>query len=156
MPYEQYAEFIYHELPTTTKYRFAEVEMSEALKSLRALFKYDTSRTNKAEIMLYNMLVPNMRKYEINEPRFLEAMNNPFFRKPRPDEMINYLLYRQQAYRKIREITSSSFNTISKYRFKQLPFYLPLFPDWDETLLDTWNDIKTQLNLFNETLIQMK
>jgi hypothetical protein len=155
MVFEKAFENSYHDLPIQTKYRFAEIEISKGINTLTRFYKYEPNARQKAAYTIYNAIVPNIRKIEEFESRFFDVLSSTYFNQPNKNELIHYLIIRGHSYTKIRNLTSASFNTISKMRYG-LPTYFPVFNMWNEEMLHNWNDIKTNLNLFNEDLAHCK
>jgi hypothetical protein len=152
MAFEKAFENNYHELPLQTKYRFAEIELSKGINTLTKFYKFEPNARQKASATLYNAIVPNHMKVPEFEDRFYTMLSATYFNQPNKNEIIHYLIIRGKSYTKIRNLTSASFNTISKMRYG-LPSYFPIFTLWNEEMLHNWNDIKANLNLFGEDLV---
>jgi hypothetical protein len=155
MAYEKAFQNHYHELDANTQYRFAEIELRNAVSSLITLFKPKYTPRLNALNTLYDYLIPkNLQNPEMEE-QFVKAFSSHHFAQPGKHEVIYYLIARNHSYAKIRDLTNASFNTIAKMRFDN-PIYYPVFEKWDEEILNRWNDLKTIFNLFNENLAHMK
>lgn len=155
MVFEKSFENSYHELPQSTKYRFAEIELSKALNTLTRFYRNEYNPREKASLTLYSSIIPKQLQEPEYEDRFFKMLGSTYFNQPNKTELINYLIIKGHSYAKIRNLTSASFNTISKMRFG-VPTYYPLFNGWNEEVLHNWNSIKEHLNLFNEELAHMK
>jgi hypothetical protein len=155
MPFEQYSEFNYNDLPQHTKYRFMEIEINEALKCLSLFYKNELNQYRKASDTIFNTLFPMTMRHDNITDEYFKATESTYFRRPNKNELIFYFLYKGQSYAKIRKFTGASPNTISKYRFQQPPNYYPIYQRWELDQLHAWNDIKKLLNLFNEELVHM-
>ena len=144
----------YSELDSSTKYRFAELELSYAHTTLLNLFQFEPNAKYKTEDLLFNILVPLVQRPELEED-FDKFLYSQPFRKPRKDELVNYMRYKGVSYQKIRDLTKVSFNTISGMRFSK-PIHFNVFPHWDDEMLQRWNRAKISLNIFNEEIIPNK
>jgi hypothetical protein len=155
MVFEKSFENSYHDLPQSTKYRFAEIELSKALNTLTRFYKNEFNPREKASITLYSSITPKDLQTPEFEDRFFRTLSSTYFNQPNKIEIINYLLVKGHSYTKIRSLTSASFNTISKMRFG-VPTHHPIFNLWDQEMLDNWNSIKENLNIWSESLAHMK
>jgi hypothetical protein len=155
MPFEKTFENSYEELSQNTLYRFAELEISLAIPQLMNLYRNYNSPRQSAIATIFRSIIPNNMKYTELEEEFSSLLNSPYFNKPPKDQLIHYLLFKGHSYNKIRNLTSASFNTISKLKFG-LPVYYPSFQRWNPEILHNWNEIKSTLNLFNEELAHIK
>lgn len=145
----------YSELPQETKYRFAEIEMKHTLNILTTLYRPRYTPRMSAINTLYDYLTPEHLKTPEYEQHFLEALSSQYFNSPSKFELLHYLMARNHSYTKIRNLTGSAFNTISKIKYDN-PFYYPVFRHWTPEMLNHWNDLKQHFNLFNEELAHLK
>jgi hypothetical protein len=137
--FQKYFEHHFDALPTTTVYRFAELEIAQAQGNLFA-------HMNPVP-MLINILGPE-------NPRILEeAMRSPHFRQTSKPEIILYMMYHHIPYKKIREVTGLSPNTISKYKYQGPDIYYPVFQEWTPEMLHRWRAFRQTQNLWLEKLI---
>jgi hypothetical protein len=155
MAFEKSFENNYNELSLQTKYRFAEIEISRGMNTLTRFYRFEPNARQKAAATIYNAIVPNLMKTEEFEDRFYNMLSTTYFNQPNKNELIHYLIMKGHSYTKIRNLTSASFNTISKMRYG-VPTYFPIFNLWSDEMLNNWNDIKGNLNLFNEDLAHCK
>jgi hypothetical protein len=155
MVFQKSFENAYHELDLNTQYRFAEIELSFAIKTLTVFHKMFPMPRQTSVNLLYKAIAPKVIQIPGFENKFLDAMNSTYVNNPPKPELIQYLIIRGHSYQKIREITQASFNTISKHRYG-LPQYYPAFAHWSEEMMSNWNDIKYTLNLFNEETAHTK
>jgi hypothetical protein len=155
MAFEKAFQNNYHDLDQNTKYRFAEIEIGKATITLSLLHKYHYFPIQKAHNIILDALAPKEEHSDIWKRDFQNALNSTSFTSPPKTELIHYLILKGHTYKRIRDVTSASFNTISGLRYG-LPTYYPRFNRWDEDTLNKWNDIKATLNLFNEELAHTK
>ncbi len=155
MAFEKAFDNKYHELQQDTKYRFAEIEIARGINTLTKFFIYEPNARQKASASIYNAIAPNSQKLPEFEDRFYSMLSSTYFNQPNKNELIHYLIMKGHSYQKIRDLTNASFNTISKMRYG-MPTYFPIFTMWSEDMLNNWNSIKGNLNLFNEPLSHMK
>jgi hypothetical protein len=141
----------YHELELHTQYRFAEIEMSFAIRSLATLFRNRGSARHHATSTIYEAIAPNYSRASEFQDRFIETTLLQTFVRPHKKEIIHYLIMRNHSYGVIRQLTSASPNTISHMKIG-LPEYYPLFDRWTPEMLDSWNTIKNTINAFNQPL----
>jgi hypothetical protein len=142
----------YHELSDNTKYRFAEIEMSQAIRQLSNLYKYEGNMYQKAARVIYRAITPPYTPAGNFEEDFISSVMSPQFMTPNKKEKIHYLIMKEHTYKTIREHTGASPNTISRMTIG-LPEYYPVFQHWTPELLDQWNIIKTVVNAFNQPLL---
>lgn len=140
----------YHELPDHTKYRFAELEIGKAITPLTTLHLFASTPRQAAQNLLLQALVP-AQAVPRKEHAFHEFLNAHSTIQPPKADVIQYLLVQGHSYSKIRELTSASYNTISKYKFG-VPQLFPHYPYWDMEMLQKWNHIKKAINVFQENL----
>jgi hypothetical protein len=155
MAFEKTFENSFAELPQSTVYRFAELEMALAIPQLMKIYRGYNSPRQSAISTLFRSIIPNNMKYNEMEEEFSNLLNSHYFNNPPKEQLIHYLLFKGHSYTKIRNLTSASFNTISKLRFG-LPTYQPVFTRWNPEILHNWNEIRSTLNLFNEELAHTK
>jgi hypothetical protein len=155
MAFERAFQNSYQELPETTKYRFAEIELKHGLNVITTLYKPRYTPRMSAISTLYDYLTPNELKNPEYERDFIEAFSSPYFNQPNKHELLHYLMARNHSYTKIRNLTSASFNTIAKMKYDQ-PNYYPVFKQWTPDMLARWDELKQHLNLFNEELAHTK
>jgi hypothetical protein len=141
----------YHELAPHTQYRFAEIEMSFAIRSLAALFRNRGSARHFASSTIYEAIAPNYSRAAEFQDRFIETTQLQTFVRPHRKELIHYLIMRNHSYAVIRQLTQASPNTISRMKLG-LPEYYPLFDRWTPETLDSWNSVKNTINAFNQPL----
>lgn len=151
MPFEKGFKNEYHELEQSTKYRFAEIEISYALKVLYPLYRYTTSPRMSASTVIFRSIAPPSVQIPEMEDEFYNVLQSTPFNVPQKTELIKYFIMKGHSYNKIRDITHASYNTIAKYRYG-LPYYQPIFRLWNDEMLNNWNDIKRAINIFNEDL----
>ena len=151
--FEQLAEFNYSELSIETKYRFAEIELNQFRKLLfNTIYQFDANKQENTFRTIFQALFAYDDRTVEHENQLAEAFSSYRFRDPAPFEKIPYFLYNQQTYGTIRKVIGSSPNTIAKYRFRPLPFFMPVFKGWNEESLARWNAVKHAYNLWNEDL----
>jgi hypothetical protein len=138
------------DLPLNTLYRFAEIEMSFAFQTTFSLFKDHAYPVMKATTLLQSMLGNFMNEEEASN--FHELINAHMFRQPHKLELIYYFRFNKVAYNKITAITGISPNTISKNKFYDYRERFPIFRFWTPERLETWNQKKGCLNIFDEPL----
>ena len=155
MPFEKGFKNEYHELEQSTKYRFAEIEISYAIKALYDLYRFTTSPRMTASTVIFRSIMPQNRQIPELEDEFYNTLQSTMFNVPTKPELVKYFIMRGHSYTKIRDLTNSSYNTIAKYRYG-LPYYNPLFRNWDPEMLTNWNNIKSAINIFNESLAHCK
>jgi hypothetical protein len=141
----------YHELAPHTQYRFAEIEMSYAIRTLSALFRNRGSARHFASSTIYEATAPNYSRATEFQDRFIETTQLQTFVRPHRKELIHYLIMRNHSYAVIRQLTQASPNTISRMKLG-LPEYYPLFDRWTPEMLDSWNSVKNTINAFNQPL----
>lgn len=156
MPFEKVFVNEYHELDINTKYRFAEIEINQAINTLTQFFKHREDPRLYASSMIYKAITPpSMRDIAELDDEFYRVVSSVQFHRPHKEEQIRYLIMKGHSYAKIRELTKCSFNTISKLRIG-FPRYYPVFNRWTEGMLNNWDEVKPVLNIFNEKLIHTK
>jgi hypothetical protein len=155
MAFKREYEKNYNELPENTQYRFAEIELKHSLSAILTLYKPRYTPRMSALTTLYDYLTPDNLKTPEYEKDFVEAFNSSYFNQPNKFELLHYLMARNHSYTKIRNLTSASFNTISKLKYDQ-PIYYPIFRHWTPDMLARWNELKKHFNLFNEELAHLK
>lgn len=154
MPFEQQAEYDYSNLPEETIYRFAEIEINQAINTLNKIYRNFPDSFTLANKFIYEQLFYYSERTSETQNQWAEATADRFFRLPPKFELINYFLYHNLSYTRIRKLMVVSPNTISKCRFQPAPFYLPIYQYWNPEMLVRWNNIKNHLNLWNEELAQ--
>jgi hypothetical protein len=144
----QQAEYRFSDLPQTTLYTFAEMEINQALNALSALHQSYQKATKQMEDILFT----HEEKWQYGQA-WEHTTNSAYFKRPPKAQLINYFLYHQQSYKTIQKLTKSAPNTIVKYKYQTAPVYYPIFKHWDDEMLNRWNKIKPYLNIWNEDLV---
>jgi uncharacterized protein YerC len=155
MAFEKAFENKYSELDAQTKYRFAEIEIGKALKTLTRLHRTQFTPRQSALTLLINLLVPSDKRNTDYEQRFVDAITSTYTVEPPKNERIHYLMMKGHTYTKIRELTKASFNTIASKKIA-FPYYYPVFSQWNEEMLQNWNGIKDTLNIWDDELTHTK
>ena len=155
MAFEKAFENNYHDLPLHTKYRFAEIEIGLAINQLTPLMYGALSPRERSIAVIFDAIVPKAMDYDEEYNRFQQSMNTTYVNAPPTNERIHYLIAHGQSYKKIRDLTSASFNTIAKERY-QTPEFQPIYPRWTEEMLLRWNKLSPIINLWNEELAHQK
>lgn len=145
----------YHDLALSTKYRFAEIEINQAVKILTQFFRQEHSPRQKANDIIYNALAQNPNRDDEYYDVFQKTLLSTYFNNPPKSELVHYLIMKGHSYNKIRNLTGVAFNTIANMRYG-LPSYQPIFTYWNEEALNNWNAVKHTLNLFSEELAHTK
>jgi hypothetical protein len=144
----QQSEYRFSDLPDTTLYTFAEMEINQALNALSAIHQ----SYPKALSLIENILFSPEENRQFTEV-WDHTTKSTYFRRPLKTQLINYFLYHQQSYKVIQKLTKTAPNTIAKYKFQTAPVYYPIFKHWDNDMLYRWNKIKPYLNIWNEDLV---
>lgn len=155
MGFEKAFENKYFDLPIQTRYRFAEMELARAARILSPFYHHATMQRRTAIGTLFDMITPKYHRFTENEERFAQALTSPHNNQPPTEHQITYFIALGLSYRKIREITGTSFNSISKARFG-LPFYQPMYQNWSEEMLLNWDQVSRSLNIWGEQLSHYK
>jgi hypothetical protein len=155
MAFEKAFDNKYHELPTHTKYRFAELEIARAINLLTRLYRNNYLPRDSATRVIFDELAPKHMHTPEVESKFYEAFSPQFAAAHTKKELIQYLIVHGQSYTKIRNIAGVSFNRIANLRYG-LPEYYPVFDRWEPEMLQKWNEMKHMFNLFDEELVHIK
>lgn len=152
MPFEQLSEYDYSNLPEETIYRFAEIEINQAIKVMNQVYRNFPDSHALANKFVYEQLFYYSERTSETQSNWAEALADRFFKMPPKFELINYFLYHHLSYTQIRKLMTASPNTISKCRFQPAPFYTAIYRHWNPEMLVRWNNIKDHLNLWHESL----
>jgi hypothetical protein len=143
----------YHELPLTTRYRLAELEIAKALPIL--LVFEERKQVELLATKIFRAIQTNIRYLPEHEEEFIDCCRVRHFREGTKNELLLYFRYRNISYKAIRDVTSMSPNTIAKAQFIN-PHTYPVFSRWNEDMLMKWDQIKEGLNLWKQDLYHMK
>lgn len=143
-----------HTLTTDTILRFIEIEINLGIEKLTPLYSFERYPNKHAQNVIAQYLAED--KHLLKDD-LIRAFNSLKFRKPSKEEMIQYFRYKNIGVSKVVKLTSSSPNTLQNYKDKY-PNFTPVFPSWKNfyILLNRWEELKQNLNLFDEELIHMK
>jgi hypothetical protein len=149
--FQQYFEYRFNILPTTTVYRFAELEINQFLHHVHPFV--NSYRQQVITTLLVEVLFPTKaEQYEAEQNEFYQSIESRYY-KPTKQELITYFLFHHQSYRKITALTGISPNTISKNKFQSAPIIHPVYKNWTPEMLHRWRAFRQTLNLWNEVLV---
>jgi hypothetical protein len=138
------------DLTQDTRYRFAELELNQAINNLKPFFVSSTNPRVTAAKQIIEAVAPHLD--EQSTSAFFDILVSYSFVNPTKQELIHYFRYNGASYKKITELTSISPNTISAYRY-DVPYFIPIFQQWEPAMFSRWQNLKPHLNLWNERLI---
>lgn len=142
----------YNDLPDTTRYRFAELEIGRAVRNLAPFIPIPNQTIVSAQYILKTICPDHTLEDEDN---WLEVFSSFHMTKGTKEELATYFRYKNISYTNIRKLTGLSPNTIARYRFVN-PYYYTKYPKWDNYLLFRWDSLKQHLNIWNQELFQNK
>lgn len=148
MAFEKTFENDYNDLSLNTKYRFAEMELSNLITILMPIYQ------NKPQTVttIFNMLDITDNIEREKESAFHDMAHSHHFVRPDKKDQIRQLILYGQTYAKIQRITKASPNHIASLRFG-LPELYPIYQHWTPEILHRWETIKPAFNLYQETLV---
>jgi hemerythrin superfamily protein len=145
-------ELSYGELPQETKYRFAEIEIGQAIYCLTPFTVKPNAKVHTLE-EIFKLIQSTYTEDDLE--KWIETFMSVYTMHATKEEKGIYFRYRNISYKNIREVTGLSPNTIAKTRFSSV-YHFPKYPKWDDYMLRKWDELKKNLNLWGQNLYHMQ